>query len=248
MENIIREIEKECPLELAYSWDNSGFLIGRRSHHAKKALIALDVTPHTVQRAIEAGADVIVSHHPVIFSSMKQITNDVYLTLIEHGICVYSAHTSLDNAKHGINARLAELFKLTDVQIIDKCDGFDGCGLGRVGVLPEPISIDALCELVKERLHTPFVRTVHAPSAPIERIAVMGGSCSEFIPRAAQMGAQAVITGDMKYHDSLDAPVCVIDAGHFPTEHIARDILREFVSRSGVETVVCDEEDVFKLY
>ena len=253
MERIIKAIEKECPTSLAYSWDNVGLLIGSRTHTAKKVLIALDVNKNSIDEAIKTGADVIVSHHPAIFSPLKRITDETAPTLmrlIRHGICVYSAHTNMDNAKNGINARLARLFELSDVQIIDPCEQDPECGLGRVGKLAQSVDLYTLCETVKEKLSTPAVRVIGSESSKIERIAVLGGSCSEFIPKAVKMGAQAVITGDMKYHDSLDlsdAGITVIDAGHFPTEHLVVDYFKEIIDKiDGIETIICPENDVFK--
>ena len=104
--------------------------------------------------------------------------------------------------------------------------------------------------MVKEKLSTPFVRVIGPEPAEIDCIAVMGGSCSEFIPKAAKMGAQVIITGDMKYHDSLDlaySGITVIDAGHFPTENIVKDIFKEILGKiDGLEIEICDEEDVFR--
>lgn len=253
MERIIKVIETECPTSLAYSWDNVGLLVGSRARTVKKALIALDVNKNSADYAIKIGADAIISHHPAIFSPLKRITDEnaaVLMSLIENKICVYSAHTNMDNAKNGINARLAELFGLKNAEIIDVCEADSSCGLGRVGNLPESVDLHTLCETVKEKLSTPAVRVTGAQTSKIDRIAVLGGSCSEFVPKAAKMGAQAVITGDMKYHDSLDFTdmgITVIDAGHFPTESLVKNIFKEILGNiDGLETVICPEEDVFK--
>lgn len=251
MERIINAIERECPTQLAYSWDNVGLLVGRRNHTAKKVLISLDVNKNSIDRAIEIGADVIVSHHPAIFSPMKRITDDSdIMRLIENKINVYSAHTNMDNAKNGINARLAQLFELSDILIIDPCEADSSCGLGRVGNLKESVDIYTLCETVKEKLSTPHVRLINQKTSKIERVAVLGGSCSEYIPMAAKMGAQAIITGDMKYHDSLDRyyeGITVIDAGHFPTENLVKNIFKEILEKiDGLEIEICDEKDVFE--
>lgn len=251
MERIIKAIEDECPLSLAYSWDNVGLLIGRRSHKAKKVLITLDVNKNSIDQAIKTGADVIVSHHPAIFSPMKRITDDSdILRLIENKINVYSAHTNMDNAKNGINARLAQIFELTDAQIIDPCESDESCGLGRVGNLKESVDIYTLCETVKEKLSTQSVRLINPKTSKIDRIAVLGGSCSEFISKASKMGAQAIITGDMKYHDSLDRyyeGITVIDAGHFSTEIHVKNIFKEILEKiDGLEIEICNEKDVFE--
>ena len=252
MKRIINAIERECPPHLAYSWDNVGLLCGSADHIAKKVLIALDVTENTVEQAVKNNADVIVSHHPAIFSPLKRITGEnaaPLMTAIKNDICIYSAHTNMDNAKNGINSRLAQLFGLTHTDVIDECEYAPGCGLGRVGRLPRAVSRDELCEIVKEKLSTPFVRVIGPDSSKIERIAVLGGSCGEFIPKAAKMGAQAIITGDLKYHDSLtfaEAGITVIDAGHFPTEKLVTGIFKEIIEKIGdIKTITADESDVF---
>lgn len=253
MERIINAMEKEFPAELAYEWDNVGLLLGRRSRRVKKALIALDINKNSVEEAVNIGADAIISHHPAIFSPVKRITDEtapLILKLLENNICVYSAHTNADNAADGVNERLARMIGLSQTEIIDPCEGFAGCGLGRVGNLPSPSDLRTLCETVKEKLSTPAVRVVNPRGGVIERVAVLGGSCSEFIPAAMRLGAQAVITGDMKYHNSLDLAdmgVTVIDAGHFPTERHIVNRFKEVIDKiDGIEAVICDEEDVFK--
>lgn len=252
MERIIKAMESEFPLKLAYDWDNVGLLIGNSKKRVKKVLIALDVNENSVEQAIKVGADAIISHHPAIFAPLKRITDEtapIILKLLQNDICVYSAHTNADNAADGVNARLAEMFGLSDTLAVDACAEYEGCGLGRVGRLASPVTIGELCALVKEKLNTPFVRVICPREEKIECIAVLGGSCSEFIPQAVRLGAQAVITGDMKYHNSLDLAgegITVIDAGHFPTERHIVERFREVVdSIGGIETIVCDENDVY---
>lgn len=253
MKRIISAIEKECPMSLAYPWDNVGLLIGSSDKIVKKVLITLDVTADTAAQAIAFGADAIISHHPVIFSPMKRITDEnaaVILDLIKHDICVYSAHTNMDNAAKGINSRLAELFALSDIKVIDSCENAPECGLGRVGTLPEPVDIQTLVNTVKNKLSTPCVRLIGPERSKIARIGVLGGSCSEFIPKAVKMGAEVVITGDLKYHESLDlsqAGITVIDAGHFPTESFVTNIFKEIISNiDGIEIKIAEQSNVFK--
>lgn len=250
VKDIIQQIETHCPLSLAYDWDNSGLLIGNPEASADKIAVTLDVTMDTARQAIEWGADLIVAHHPLIFSPMKRITanepqGQLVLELIQNHVSVYAAHTNMDTAKEGINARLAALFELGDTRIVDVHTPDVSAGLGRVGVLPQPMTVTAFADIVKEKLHTPFVRVCGDLMRTVRTAAVLSGSCSEFVEKAASMGADVIVTGDLKYHECLDfvaAGICVIDAGHFPTERLVVDIFRDMI---GKDVKILEQKDVF---
>ena len=127
-------IEKEFPLSCAYAWDNCGLLLGDRERDIKTVLLSLDITENVAKEAKNVGADLILSHHPILFDGAKKITRDTpegrtILTLLENNTCAYSAHTNCDVAENGINARLATLFDLLDTEFLEED------GLGRIGNL-----------------------------------------------------------------------------------------------------------------
>lgn len=254
VEDVIKKIEEKAPLALAYSWDNSGFICGRRKKEVKKLFLTLDVTKETVKEAAENGADMIISHHPILFKGINKIDYDlsdgyIIKTLIENDIALYASHTSMDNACGGINDVLAEKLNLENVRIIEENKEFKNCGLGRVGDIKE-ITLKEFAMEVKENLNTPFVRVCGDLDKKIKCVAVGGGACDDLIDDAIKMGADVMVTADMKYHisiDSVEKGICVIDAGHYPTEHFVIDIFEEIFKDEDLIIYKSEEKDIFKV-
>ena len=251
--DIINIIDKAAPEEFAMDWDNSGFLLGDKNSEVKKVLVALDVTSDSVEQAIHEKCNMIIAHHPMFFKGIKSIDygtpqGNVIKKLIKNDISVYACHTNKDASEQGINARLAEMFSLTEVEVLEKNPNNSEVGIGRVGNLEKEISLTRLCEMTKALLNTPCVRLIKGKADTIKRMAVASGSCSEFIPEAVKLGAEVIITADMKYHDSLDAAelgVSVIDAGHYPTEFLVTDILADLLKDTEIEVVKSHSKDIF---
>lgn len=251
--DILNKIEEFAPPALAYSWDNVGLLVGSGKREVKRVLIALDADLSVIAEAIDKKCDLIVSHHPMFFKGVKRILSDnaqgmEIELLIKNDISVIAAHTNMDCTKGGINDRLAELFELENVEVLDENPAFPGCGLGRIGDLKKATDIGSLAVDTKMALGIDNVRVAGSPRTKIERIAVAGGSCSEVIPLAAAKGCQAIITGDMKYHETMDAAnsgICVIDAGHYGTEKNVIEIFERILEPLGVELVKSYRTDVF---
>ena len=214
-----------APLDLQASFDNSGFLIGRGDRFAKKALLSLDITLPVIQEAAEIGAELIISHHPVIFNALKELhpegPGEKALLLAEKGIAAICMHTNLDIAEGGVNDVLIRLLGAEPEGPLDA----EGCG--RVGTLPEELLLqDFLCRC-KKRLDAKGLRYVDA-GKPVHRIAVMGGSGADAIPNAIAKGCDTYVTADVKYHSFLDAAeqgINLIDADHFCTENPVIPIL-----------------------
>lgn len=204
-----------APLELQLGFDNSGFQLGRLSAPVERALLALDVTAAVVDEAIKLGAQLIISHHPLIFTPVKSVTDELHLRLAENHIAVISMHTNLDIAEGGVNDVLIEL-------VGAKCEGFfdeDNCG--RVGVLPEAVELRDFLAHCKTALATNGLRYFDA-HRPVHRVAVMGGSGGDFIADAAAKGCDTYLTADIKYHQFLLAEelnINLIDGDHFCTEN-----------------------------
>lgn len=250
---IIKMIENVCPKELAYPWDNVGLLCGDENKEIKTVLVTLDTNLNTVKEAISAGADMIVSHHPILLGGIKKIdylmpTGKMLKLLIENDIPVFAAHTNMDTAKGGINDELAELFKLTDAKILEQHTKNTEAGLGRYGKLKAPVSLFELSEITKKKLKTPHVRVSGELDTVISTLAVASGSCSEVIPRAKALGCDAIITGDMKYHNAIDNTengICIIDAGHYPTECIVMDIFENILKNTNLKIIKSKNKDIF---
>lgn len=228
IKDVIDLIEYVAPKELQYDWDNTGLLI-KCSDKIEKILIALDVTDDFIEEAVESGCDMILTHHPLIFSAMKSISFDEYpsslvMELIKNGISLYSAHTSYDRTQGGINDMLAERLGLTDVKTV----GGDGEDLMRIGELESAVSASELAELVKDKMGSKCIKITDDKCCNIKRVAVIGGSGADFVSVAKQQGADVLITGEAKHNNFLEAKdleILLIDAGHYETEQIFANII-----------------------
>ncbi len=248
---IIKKIEDFAPLSLACSWDNSGFLCGDKEKEVKKVLLTLDINLNTVNEAISEKSDMIISHHPMFFSGLKKIDfstteGKIVKLLIKNDILVYAAHTNMDAAENGINQKLAEVFELSDIGVLEPID--EKTGIGRFGTLKEEMTAKKFSELVKERLNTPYVRVCGEKN--IKKLAICSGSGADYFEFAAKNGCDALLTGDVKYHTALDAKdsgICIIDAGHFPTEKLVSEIFSGILENCPIEIAVSRDKDVFEL-
>ena len=229
-------LERIAPKRLAEEWDNPGLLLGSPAQEVHKILTCLDVTDEVVEEAISQGADMIVAHHPLIFKGIKKLRTDLPLgarlqKLMVHGIAVAAAHTNLDTAEGGVNDVLARLIGLTDIQsFAGKAEEGEDPTLGRIGYLPEAMSIEDFARQVKEALPVDYVRLVKADAKMVKKVALCSGAGSEFIAKAAFLGADAYVTGDVKYHEAQQAVemgLHVIDGGHFGTEFPVAAVLRD---------------------
>ena len=239
--NTVKEIfEKLCeiaPLELQLEYDNAGFLIGRSDAPVKKALLSLDVTAEVVEEAITRGAQLIVSHHPVVWDAMRSVTervpgNGKLLRLLENGIAVISMHTNLDMAKGGVNDVLISLLGAKNEGVFDE----EGCG--RKGSLEKPMPLEDFLSICKEKLNSRGLR-YHDAGRPVEHIAVLGGSGGSNLIGAWQAGCDTFVTADVKYSVFLQARelgINLIDGDHFCTENPVVPVLAEKLRAAFPET------------
>ena len=345
--DIARVLESWAPRATAQSYDNVGLQVGRASREVTRAVIALDITPDVVAEAKAMHAELIVTHHPLLFKGIKTITPDAFvsglvLDLAESGIALYSIHTNLDAARNGVSFGLAEQLGLTNITFMKGLDdavrkivtfvpvdhvdtvheamaaagagrigAYDACsfrsggtgtfrpsagtdpfigspggplervtevrlemevarwqltdviralqeahpyeevafdvyemhqpyrdaGLGAVGALARPVSLRSFLDRVTVALDAPSVRYAGDLDATIRKVAVCGGSGSEFIPAAIATGADAYVTADVTYHRYFDilnpdgaSRMALIDPGHYETERLTEDLLRDHLS------------------
>lgn len=211
VQDIVAFLEEKAPRSTAEEWDNPGLLIGSGTAAAERVLVALDATPAALAEAQRIGAQLLVTHHPVIFRPLRALdAASIPYQAAAAGIAVLSAHTNLDKAAGGVNDTLAALLGLTGVQPGDD-------GMSRIGVLPAPTNARHFAAQVGERLRT-AVRV--NGDRPVQRIAVCGGSGGEFIP-ALSTRADAYVTGEVRHHEWLLAEeqgLTVLEAGHYATE------------------------------
>ena len=254
---VMDALERIAPRHLAEDWDNPGLLVGSPQREVSRILTALDVSDSVVRQAIREGAEMIVAHHPLLFHPIKSIRTDEPLghrlqLLLQHDIAVAAAHTNLDIVRGGVNDVLADaigLSKLSSFVITAQAEDGRTESLGRIGSLPHPTTIREFAGQVKKALPTEHVRFVDAGGRPVRKVALCSGAGAEFIEKAAAMGADAYVTGDVRYHDAQHAAelgMHVIDAGHFGTEfpvvEVLAERLREELRDKGRVEVIADRK------
>lgn len=237
---IVRFLQEHAPLELAEDWDNVGLLVGDSQRTVSGVITCLTLTPDVADEVIERGAQLVVTHHPILFRPVQQITTAMpegrmLLRLIEAGVAVYSGHTAYDSAGAGINQQLAELFELTQIRAL-RGVGSEGNhqsdprspGAGRFGTLPAPLTLEALLRRIRERLPVEHLQYVGDPALQVQKLAIACGSAAEFLSEAARHGCQALLTGEARFHACLQARelgVALILAGHYASERPAMERL-----------------------
>lgn len=229
VKDIIKAIEDFAPLGNQEKWDNSGLCIGSPEDEVHSVLIGLDCTPELVDEAVGCGADMVVTHHPLIFGGLKRISSDdpvgeAVTRAVRAGVAVYAAHTSADKVIGGVSGAMAARLALEDVEILDP--EAEGVGLGVVGNLPEAVSAEYFIKQVKSAFGVPALRTSRPADSAIRRVALCGGSGTSLISRAMESGAQAFVTGDISYHHFFTKKgFMVMDVGHYESEREIAEIL-----------------------
>ena len=236
---ILDRLEQLSPASFAMDWDNSGLLVGDRDAEIHRVLIAVDATKEVIEEAIELRAELILTHHPMIFSPVKQIVRDdlvgdKILTLAEHHISLVAMHTNFDVI--GMADEVADRLNLKHKRVLDVTyeDDISKEGLGRYGMLPREMSLKELAEQVKLKFDIPGVVMYGDGDAIIEKIAILGGSGKSAIEEALKNKCQVLITGDLTYHAVLDAMqegLFLIDAGHFGIEKIFIPYMKDYFER-----------------
>lgn len=236
-----------APKEYRMDWDNTGLLCGRQDREVRRILVALDPTFDVCEEAAEVGADLLVTHHPLIFQPLKCVTDQdaagkALLYLIGHDIAAINAHTNLDQAVGGVNDCLAEILGLRDIEVPSPC-GMDPAGrpwgLLRCGNVDE-MPLREFAAAVKEKLACSGLRFLDS-ERPVRRVAVGGGACADELETVRAAGCDTFVTADVKYHqfqDALNMGINLIDAGHFETENPICRRLAEYLRRSFPETEV----------
>lgn len=245
--DILAYFESLAPASMKMDWDNVGLLCGRKDKEVKKVLVALDPFRNVIREALDIHADLILTHHPLIFGSITSVNEDTetgrcLLTLIENGIAAINGHTNLDQAPGGVNDCLAARLGLQNIQVLNPC-GLDGqgrpWGLLRSGEVPET-DLPQFLSNVKEALGCDGLRYVSG-GKPVHRVAVGGGACAGGMEEAAAAGCDTFVTSDVKYNQFWDAQTMglnLIDAGHFHTENPVTAYLAEELAKAFPEVEV----------
>jgi dinuclear metal center YbgI/SA1388 family protein len=233
-------LESFAPLSLQESYDNAGLILGNREQEVTVILIALDATLAVIDEAVRLGCNLIVTNHPFIFKGLKTITGknhteNCLIKAIRNDIAIYAGHTNMDAVRGGVNERMADKLDLIDRSILvpirpSDCD----CGLGMIGTLPQALTEEAFLQLLKSTFHCERIRFSAPRGKNIRRVAMCGGSGSEFLEKALAEGADAYLTGEAKYHEFFTHAdeILLVDAGHYETEQFTKDIFFEILSEN----------------
>ena len=250
---MLSALEQFAPLPLQESWDNAGLQLGLTEAEVSGALLCLDVNEQIVDEAIRKGCNLIVSHHPLLFRGLKQITDatQVQRTVvkaIKHDVVVVSMHTNMDNARGGVNWKIAERLGLTDVRFLapspSERAGGEVSGSGVVGDLPQEMAAEDFVRMVKERFGVACALCNELLQRPVRKVALCGGAGDFLLDDAVRQGADAFITGEMHYHQYFGyeqrIQICVI--GHYQSEQFTSEIFRDVILREcpGVRTEIAE--------
>ena len=253
LNELIDLIEEHFPRELAMEWDNPGLLCGTRAREVKRLLISLDATDEACAEAAAEHCDLLLTHHPLIFGSIRNVNDESFIgrrliSLIKNDISLYAMHTNFDSGKEGMGHIVAERLSLKEIcpmEITGQQDGAD-VGIGTFGELPDSMSAKELSELIRDRFSIGQVIYYDA-GRPIKKAAICPGSGKGMMKYAKELHADAFITGDMGHHDGIDAVsegITLIDAGHYGLEHIFVPYMKDFLEKHfpGIE-IICHELD-----
>ncbi len=268
LSEIIQQLEALAPRAAACDWDNPGLLVGRRDREISKVYIALDATASVVDAAIAAGAELILTHHPILFHAVKQVNDETplgrkLLTLIRNDVAVYSMHTNFDSCPGGMGDLVCRQLGLQNLgpmeaaayqednvfAAAERAEGREVSryGIGFVAELPEAMSARELATYVKRCFGLPFVNFYDA-GRPIRRLACCPGSGRGEMENVLRCAVDAFLTGDMGHHDGLDyveAGISLLDAGHYGLEHVFVPAVAAYMRKHYPELEILEAETRF---
>lgn len=244
--DVMKRLEILAPANFAESWDNVGLLAGRSTKDVKKVYLAVDATDEVIEEAIDAEADMLITHHPLIFSPLKSITEENFISrrvlrLLQADICYYAMHTNFDVM--GMADAAADELNLKNRQVLEVTyeDEISKEGIGRYGRLPNAMTLHACAEYVKEIFDLEAVRVYGDLQEKVEIAAISPGSAKSVIPHALQAGVDVLISGDIDHHMGIDMVaqgVAVIDAGHYGLEKLFVPYMKDYFARNLPEITV----------
>lgn len=250
IKDIIKFLEERFPLSLQEDWDNSGLQIGNIENDLTNIMISLDLDEQTIQKAKEKSCNLIINHHPFLFSSIKSIdlnkgNGKIIKDLIKNDITVFAMHTNLDIGKGGVNDNLAKLLDLRDISNLDTNNENP---MARFGYTDEKTAYD-FSKFVKEKLNCKGLILYGDKDKKIEKVALCGGAGSDFINDAIQKGCDLIVTSDVKYHEAIDncKKINIVDPGHFASENHIIYMIKDLLEKNfatGIYT--CAKKDSYR--
>ena len=249
-QEIITILQKQAPEQYACEWDNVGLLVGDANKEVQKVYIALDATEETIEEAVALGADMLLTHHPMIFKGIKKVNTDDFtgkrvVSLIRADMAYYAMHTNFD--VKGMAELAAEKIGLTDCKVLEvTCEDEQGLqGIGKVGTVSS-MSVRDCAELVKKAFHLEQVKVFGDLDAKITRAAICPGTGKSVIGEALKSGAQVLITGDIDHHEGIDAAaqkMAVIDAGHYGIEKIFIPYMKQYLEENTTGLTILEQPE-----
>lgn len=238
VKEIVRALELVAPLPLQEDYDNAGLQVGLTEADVSGVLLCLDVTEAIVDEAVSKGCNLIVAHHPLIFRRLAHLTGDDYVQrtvvkAVKNDVAIMAMHTNLDNARGGVNFKMAEKLGLNDVQFLSPAhtvDGVEGAS-GVIGRLPESIPAADFLALLKRVFGVACIQANELLRRPIKTVALCGGAGAFLLDDAIHAGADAFVTGEMSYHQYFgheqQTQIAVI--GHYQSEQYTSELLKEIL-------------------
>ena len=241
IKQITNFLESYAPLSYQESYDNCGLIVGDDKAEVKGALITLDCTEAVIDEAIATGCNLVIAHHPIIFSGLKKLNGSNYIErtvikAIKNNIAIYAIHTNLDNVHNGVNAKIAEKLGLINCKVLSLKQevNSDLVGSGIIGELKIPINTEVFLESLRAKMQTKCIRHTLIVKEKIQRVAVCGGSGSFLLKNAKAAKADVFITADFKYHEFFDAEnkIVIADIGHYESEQFTKDLIYDLLVKN----------------
>lgn len=240
IKEVVEAIEQFAPRSWQQGWDNSGMQVGCTDQELKGVVLSLDMTMEVLEEAIRQGANLVVTHHPLLFTGLKSVAEQnnearIIYRAIRSGVAIYSCHTNIDSAPEGINTILArDIVGLSEVMPLEP-GLVAGVGLGAIGDFREPVTMEKLLGRLKDRLPVQMLRYSGevGMDAVFSRAAVCGGSGASMVEQAVASGAELMITGDLKYGDfqRFKNSIALIDIGHWEGENHVIEIFYDIITK-----------------
>lgn len=234
--DIANAIEDFAPKCLQENYDNAGLQVGDPDMDVSAALLCLDVTEDVVNEALQRHCNLIISHHPLLFKGLKEVTGKtaterIVIKAVKENIAIYSAHTNLDSAWEGVSHEMAHLLGLKNIAVLEPKEGEENVGLGVMGDVQPTPKIEFLRK-IKDAFKVKSLRySAQSPQLVVRKAAICGGSGASLIRDAIKAGADIIVTGDVKYHDftSYALDIIIADIGHYESELCTREIFSRII-------------------
>ena len=247
--DIMKVIEATYPKHAALEWDNVGLLVGRTEKEVKKIYVALDATDEVIEQAVAVNADMLITHHPLLFSPLKKITDEHFIggrvvKLLQHDISYYAMHTNYDVC--GMADISAAILGLDGAETLEVTDKESMEGIGKVGDFSGPMSLQSCGEFIKEKFQLDSVKVFGDLLYTVQRVAICPGSGKGMTELALEKNADVLVTGDIGHHEGIDAVaqgLAIIDAGHYGLEHIFIEDMANYL-RKNIEGIVVETHEI----